>query len=923
MGDMYRKFIVTVLFAVFYGGVTAIAQVCNVQGVVKLADTSECPEGVHISYKIGGKNYGCITDKDGIFELSFLRGTKTTLKASYMGYTPATKIINCSGKSLKVEILLLKAADEIEGAVLEQAVPLAVVRGDTTVYFAEAYKVNVDATAYDLISQKLPGVGLKDGNLEAHGETVREVFIDGKEFFKNDIGLALKNLPAGVIKEIQFFDKESDYARLTGFDDGNKKKAINIVTQDGIGNSTFGKAYAGVGQEGYYKSYGMFNRFSDKNRLSVFAQWNNISEQNFSMIDLLSATGTASSSAPSQSPYSRNSVDNSFHPTASDDVSSMMVDITDSGETTSQAVGTNYSDTWLKGKINFTGHYLFNRSENMTDYDILDEYFGKKVADSRQDQFVDTKNINHRFNSKIEYDITPKDYLLFRPSFIYQKKSERDNQENYSVGDDVVTHVMDQSTETDQTVFSHSNELMYMHRFGESGHSISANGRFSYISTTENIDLAFQNHMTADNAVQDTYSYNDQMTISGMMSYVCPIGRYSRIKADAGVRYTFQEIKRKSLIKKNDALEFALDSLLSGLTTSDFGGFLCNVSYMYNRRGLSAVAGVEYHAYEYLNTSDIVSRYHTYSKIYPFVFIKYRFGSNQMHFQYKTEQRFPGLMQVQDAVNNVNSAMTVRGNNKLTPAYSNNLSLRLVMPNTDNAHMFVVFSNLNITSDYIGNKRILVNNNDEGVTRRSEVLSYENADGFLSSKTLLAYGFPVKWIKSNINLSTCMDYSKVPGYWNDDLSFNTHTTWSNYLTVGSNISSNLDFVFDVNFKYIKSENRTHTAYNVDYRTLSYGGQVNWTIVPSLKLMVECGKTGYYGSGADKYSAVICNASISYKFLNRKQADICLSCHDIFNQNNNFYITTNELYRREVSTNVLKRHLLVTFTYNFDKRRKNK
>ena len=58
--------------------------------------------------------------------------------------------------------------------------------------------------------------------------------MDGRDFFGDDATAALKNLPADVIDKIQVFDKLSDQAQLTGFDDGNSVKTINIVTKSGI-----------------------------------------------------------------------------------------------------------------------------------------------------------------------------------------------------------------------------------------------------------------------------------------------------------------------------------------------------------------------------------------------------------------------------------------------------------------------------------------------------------------------------------------------------------------------------------------------------------------------------------------------------------------------------------------------------------------
>jgi hypothetical protein len=105
--------------------------------------------------------------------------------------------------------------------------------------------------------------------------------------------------------------------------------------------------------------------------------------------------------------------------------------------------------------------------------------------------------------------------------------------------------------------------------------------------------------------------------------------------------------------------------------------------------------------------------------------------------------------------------------------------------------------------------------------------------------------------------------------------------------------------------------------NVSYWSLSYGGQLNWQFLSSLKLVLECGHTNYFGSGTSQYNALISNAAIAYKFLKQRKGELRFSINDLLNQDNSFYQTTTELYKREVSTNILGRYVLLTFTYNLN------
>src|SRR5690606_37015178 len=106
--------------------------------------------------------------------------------------------------------------------ITEQALP-AMQKGDTTEINAQAYKTLPDASAEDLIA-KMPTVSVQGGKVQAQGEDVKQVLVDGKPFFGNDPTAALRSLPADVIDKIQVFDQQSEQAQFTGFQDGETTK---------------------------------------------------------------------------------------------------------------------------------------------------------------------------------------------------------------------------------------------------------------------------------------------------------------------------------------------------------------------------------------------------------------------------------------------------------------------------------------------------------------------------------------------------------------------------------------------------------------------------------------------------------------------------------------------------------------------------
>ena len=69
--------------------------------------------------------------------------------------------------------------------VVKGEAPPVVQVGDTVQFNSKAFKLSVDATAEDLLT-KLPGVSVDNNTVTAQGETVTQIFVDGKRFFADD-----------------------------------------------------------------------------------------------------------------------------------------------------------------------------------------------------------------------------------------------------------------------------------------------------------------------------------------------------------------------------------------------------------------------------------------------------------------------------------------------------------------------------------------------------------------------------------------------------------------------------------------------------------------------------------------------------------------------------------------------------------------
>ncbi len=192
------------------------------------------------------------TGNDGTFDLPNVGMHTYVLNVSCIGYATINRIVRVEKPNQNLgELFMAQAIIQLGEVVIQGILPTAVQRADTTEFLAKAFKTNPDADAGDLI-EKMPGIVISNGTITSNGETVQQILVDGKPFFGTDPTIALRSLPAEAIEKIQVFDKMSDQAEFTGFDDGQSVKTINIMLRPERRTSQFGKTYGGYADDGRY-----------------------------------------------------------------------------------------------------------------------------------------------------------------------------------------------------------------------------------------------------------------------------------------------------------------------------------------------------------------------------------------------------------------------------------------------------------------------------------------------------------------------------------------------------------------------------------------------------------------------------------------------------------------------------------------------
>ena len=360
------------------------AQQITIQGSVQNASDKSMMPGAIISLQKATDEQptnGVMTDGNGEFRFDKIAPGNYLIKINYLGFKPLSRSVAVSDEPIELgTLLLVEDANELQEVKIVGQVATATIKGDTTDFNAAAFKTAADASAQELI-QKLPGVTMEDGKVQAQGEDVQQILIDGKRFFGTDVAKALQSLPAEVIANIQIFNKKSDKAEMTGIDDGEEIKTINIVTKPDRRRGQFGKMTGGYGTSDRYMVGASVNLFNEDRRFTVTGLSNNINTTSFSA-----------------------------------DQSGDRGDRPQDGIIKTNSIGVNYSDMWSP-KIEASGSYSYTNQENFGVQSKYQQFVS--AADSgrvyNQNSRSTNQNGTHQADLRIDYKINPKNRLLIKP----------------------------------------------------------------------------------------------------------------------------------------------------------------------------------------------------------------------------------------------------------------------------------------------------------------------------------------------------------------------------------------------------------------------------------------------------------------------------------------------------------------------------
>lgn len=870
---------------------------------------------------------------DGRFELTRVNPGEYLLKISFVGYQGVTRRINVGREDLNRNMIFLKVdplkLDEVTVSGLRTEVE---VKGDTVVYNADGVKVNPDATAEDLV-KRLPGITVENGQVQAQGEQVRRVLVDGQEFFGDDAALTLRNLPANIVGQVEMFDQQSDQARFTGFRDGNESRALNIVTRPGMNVGRFGRGNVSGGTDSKYLGSGNFNYFNGPRRISLLGLSNNLNQQNFSSDDLSGVNQASGGGGGFGGPGGvmirmGGGGGGGGMQWGGGGASANFLTGQQSGINTVHSLGFNYIDRLNENKTSINASYFFNASDNANTQSLERQFLNEFNSDQRYtERTTSTADaLNHRINGRIEHTFNPVYSMIITPRirFSASDRSSVESSQTVNLLDALINRNGGLSS-TKSFSYDITNTILLRRRFETRGRTLSLNLNtdLSNSNGEQNQDLVsefFTPMYRTSTTDQFTDILSDGYTLSADLQYTEPVGEKSQLQ----VGYN------PSLSRSRSDRDAYTPTVLDNDLTSRFVNYThtqrAQVGYRFNDQKFNWNANLNYQFTD-LNGEQtypyVTDTRKTYHHLLPSASFRYtvKQGTN-VNLNYRLSTRMPSANQLQDVVDNTNPLQLRGGNAGLDPQFTNNLSVRYQQANIQKATFVFGVVSVNYSTDYIGNRTFIATGDTlirPGITMGagSRFTSPDNIGDSWNVRSFGNFTRPFQLIKSNLSLNGGVSYTMQPSLDNGVRSESKTLGLSGGTSINSNISQNLEFSLSYFGTYSMVENPEALGVNSNYYTGRAFGRFNFLPKGKFLLNSDLNVTHYSGLGDDfNQNTVYWNAAVGYKFLTNNAAEVKITIYDILGQNNSVQRTVNDGYIEDVRSQVLTRFAMVSFSYNF-------
>jgi hypothetical protein len=806
-------------------------------------------------------------------------------------------------------------------------------RGDTVEYTADSFAVREGATVEELL-RKLPGLQVdRTGKITAQGEAVQKILVDGEEFFSDDPAVVTQNLQAKAVDAVQIFDKKSDQAELTGIDDGERQKTINLKLKDAYKRGYFGKAQAAAGpgndvgsmRNGYFENQLMVNGFRNKRQVSVFGIAANTGRAGLGWEDRGKYGGGGDNVVADEETGDMYTM---WGGGGGDEGSNWQGQYNGEGLPKVWTGGAHYADKWgTNDAQHISGNYRTSKmvSENIagtTTQHILPDSTYTRTQD--RSAFSDARR--HRADGLYEWKLdTAKSIRLTADAGWSHTLTDTRSITRSFAEDGVEVNRSDRSLFSDAISKTQNASLTWRQKFAKKGRSLSINLRESFRESATDSRLDVNNQFftagTTDTLNQEKDYNTRNLSLKGSASYTEPLSKTFFAEARYDIDLTDARSARLSYNQSGgevyDVLARDFSSDYDYKVATHTGG----VGLRFVNKKVTASAGsgagiTRFNQDDLLFDTSIRRTFINYFPRASFVWRAGRQTSFRFNYNGRTEQ--PSIEQILPLRENTDPLNIVVGNPGLQQQFNHNFNINY----NDYKVLTGAYTYAGLWANVTQDKITQISTTDAAGRRTTQ---WVNVDGGYAIYTWMGYGRKIKPLDLQVSVSTGPDFVR------------TVTFINGVRGVTSNNAYNVALSLDRSWKKGKSDtdraginlrpeifyydNRSTLSDIVtNYYQLDVTGEA-WVELPAcFRLSTSAWinlrqRTEVFPTNNN---VVRWDAYLARKFGKKDPIEVRIAVFDILNQNIGFQRTGTPTAITENRYLTVRRYGLVSLIWNFTK-----
>ncbi|SHM53444.1 outer membrane beta-barrel protein [Mucilaginibacter sp. OK098] len=836
-----------------------------------------------------------VTDKNGAFTLHNLREEPSRLLITHVGYQGihiSIKFKNSQPTDLGKIYLSAKTLQEV--MVKGERIPV-MIKKDTIEFDATAFKTRPNALVEDLL-KKLPGVQVdREGGITVNGKDISKIKVNGKDFFVNDPKIATRNLEANMISKVQVYDdRENDPDHLVP--DYQVKKIINLKFKKSFTKGILSTLAAGAGTQDRYVGSGFMAKFQDDLQLSAKVG-----------IDNLNGSGFFSGN------YGGFSTSNF-----------------------SGIGGFSFGNTGLRkstnGNLDFTkdiSKKLKLHIEYRFDNSIMDNNSNSKVQQNINDTIINslTQAINHQktnnqnLHAEMEWKPDSLTIIKYNPDAEYSYNNSRDK--SSSVRSNTYVPLLNTTISSNQgnsNYFQYQHNFSYYRKLSKKGSSLTLSNSISIhpehsLNFNANDLTSYVAGFPSDTLRRSSKNTNSATSQGLNAAYHYPITK--KLAADI-LLVTLNDRNSGELLTYDEDFKTGLYTIFlqdqSSNLIRNLWGEGINPQLTYNfTDNISIKAGVT------ALGQQIGNHFNSYTNDLNQDFF-YILPSAEVHVKdftlsYGENVQQPSINSLQPITIVYSPLYTFTGNPLLKPTYFHNINFSYRKYNR------AADLNLSANTHIVIEKNTIVNEQTitaEGANVTTPINRNGRFTAYLSSSISKHFKKQGKWdftAIANASASAGHNFFIVNsqnGYQNTQTVYFEPffvAEWNDVISLEPNYR----------IDYATTQYQLVNYPKTNYTTQSAGMRIDLSLPQNFRWRADY--TYKYNPIVEpgfQRSANLLNFSVTRRIQKDGKGEIGLLCYDILNQNvsSRHYVVANTI--NDIQSQVVKRYLLLTYTYHFKK-----